>query len=489
MSELSIKTNYDADIEENADVCIIGTGAGGSVVAHHLTHADKKVVMLERGKYYSMEYLQNESLEKNLMDLYFHRGAFLTSNFSATIAQGQCVGGSTMINYGICLKMPSLVFQTWRDDYGITITQAELDAAYSEIESLYSVNDLVDEGQFHELIGQGCDVKGYSHGWMRKAIKDGKKQNSLIAFLETSNKDNLKIYANCTAESVNIQGDTINSIIATAKDGNNTYSVKINAEKIVLSAGPIASSQFLLKNEIGNRSGKVGYNVSIHPSMSVIGEFDQRIDAENDTVMAYYCNEFSALKQDKPGHMIESAFVAPSQFSLVIPGYGLENLANVREKYDYVSMAGILVHDEAVGEVSLNGNGDAILKYVLSKNDQKEMVSGLKHAAEIYFAAGAKKVITGHIVPKILENESQIDEKITEDSVGMGKILTVSAHPQGGNQMGNESSSSVVNSYCKSHDLSNLYICDASVFPTSIGVNPQLTVMAIAKIAASHIYD
>ena len=194
MSELSITKDedYDADIEEDTDVCIIGTGAGGSVVAHHLTHAGKKVVMLERGKYYSMKYLENETLEKKLMNLWKHRGAFLTSNFSATIAQGQCVGGSTMINYGICLKMPPSVFQTWRDSHGITITQEELDAAYSEIESLYSVNDLTDEGKFHELIGQGCDVKGYSHGWMRKAIKDGKKQNSLIAFLKHRTKIILK---------------------------------------------------------------------------------------------------------------------------------------------------------------------------------------------------------------------------------------------------------------------------------------------------------
>ena len=489
MSELFIKTDYVADIEENTDVCIIGTGAGGSVVAHHLTHAGKNVIMLERGNYYSMDYLQNEYLEKNLMNLWKHRGAFLTSNFSATIAQGQGVGGSTMINYGICLKMPPSVFQTWRNKYGVTITQDELDAAYSEIESLYSVNDLADEGKFHQIIGHGCDVKEYSHGWMRKGIRDGEKQNSLIAFLETANKDNLKIYANCTAESVNIEGNTINSIIATTKNEYTTHYVKINAEKIILAGGPIASSEFLLKNKIGNSSDKVGHNVSIHPSMSVIGEFDQRIDAENDTVMAYYCDEFSALKQNKPGHVIESTFVAPSQFSLVMPGFGLKNLANVKDKYDYVSMAGVLIHDEAVGKVSLNANGDPILEYVLSEKDQKEMISGLKHAAEIYFAAGAKKVITGHIIPKILENESEIEEKITEGSTGVGQILAVSAHPQGGNQMGGNSSSSVVDSHCKSHDVSNLYICDASVFPTSLGVNPQLTVMAIAKIASSHVYD
>ena len=489
MSELFIKTNYDADVEENTDVCIIGTGAGGSVAAHQLTHAGKKVIMFERGNYYSMEYLQNEPLEKNLMNLWKHRGAFLTSNFSATIAQGQCVGGSTMINYGICLRIPPSVFQTWKDTYGITITQDELDQSYSEIESLFSVNDLEGEGKFHELVGQGCDVKGYSHGWMRKAIKDGIKQNSLTAFLETANKDNLKIYANCIAESLKIQGNTIDSITGTTKNGTTTHSVKINAEKIILAAGPIASSEFLLKNKIGNSSNKVGHDVSIHPSVSVIGEFEQRINAENDTVMAYYCDEFSALKQNKPGHVIESAFVAPSQFSLVMPGFGLKNLENVKGKYDYVSMVGVLVHDEAVGKVTLNANGDPILEYTLSEKDQKEMISGLKHAAEIYFAAGARKVITGHIMPKILENESQIDKKITEDSAGVGQILAVSAHPQGGNQMGGSSSSAVVDSYCKSYDVSNLYICDASIFPTSLGVNPQLTVMAIAKIASDHIYD
>ena len=97
-------------------------------------------------------------------------------------------------------------------------------------------------------------------------------------------------------------------------------------------------------------------------------------------------------------------------------------------------------------------------------------------------------MVTGHIETTIIKNESEINEKIKSDSAGQGKILVASAHPQGGNKMGSDPNKSVVDSYCRSHDIQNLYICDASVFPTSVGVNPQLTVLMLATIAADHIY-
>ena len=97
-------------------------------------------------------------------------------------------------------------------------------------------------------------------------------------------------------------------------------------------------------------------------------------------------------------------------------------------------------------------------------------------------------MITGHIETTIIKSEDEIESKIKPDSTGQGKLLIASAHPQGGNIMGSDPAKSVVDSYCKSYDVSNLYICDASIFPTSVGVNPQLTVLMLATIAAEHMY-
>ncbi len=485
---LDVTTRYDDAVECTKDVCIIGSGAGGSVVAHELTHQGKKVAILEAGNYYDADYVNKQSREDELLNLWKHHGIFLSSNFSVNVAQGQCVGGSTMINYGICFRFPDLVRNTWRDKHGIQLTDEQIDDAYTKAEAQYGVTGIQQEGRSHEVIKEGCDALGYSSDWMQKALCGDLKQNALIAYLEKSKIENLKIYANCKAESVEKSGNTITSVNAIATDPHTKlkHNVKITAEKIVLAAGPIASSEFLLKNKLANSSGQVGKNFSLHPASSVVGVFDEDINGENSSVMAYYCDEFSARKQDKFGYMIESVFVAPSQFSIIMPSFGMQNLEEVR-KYHNVSMAGVLVHDQAVGKITLNQNQDAVLDYSLSKDDQKLMVEGIRDACRIYLKAGAKKIITGHIDPIIIQNEADIS-KIKDDSAGQGKLLIASAHPQGGNTMGEDPNKSVVNSFCKSHDISNLYICDASVFPTSVGVNPQLTVLMIATIAANNMY-
>jgi len=485
---LDVKTRYNDAVDHIADVCIIGSGAGGSAVAHELTHQGKKVTILEAGNYYDADYVNQQSREDELLNLWKHHGIFLSNNFSVNVAQGQCVGGSTMINYGICFRFPDLVRNIWRDKHGILLTDEQIDDAYTKAESQYGVTGIQQDGRSHEVIKEGCERLEYSSGWMQKALRKGMKQNALIAYLEKSKIENLNIYANCKAVSVEKSGNAITAIHAIATDPCTKlkHNVKITAEKVVLAAGPIASSEFLLKNKLANSSGQVGKNISLHPSSSVVGIFDEEINGQNSNVMAYYCDHFSARKRDKFGYMIESVFVAPSQFSIIMPSFGMQNLEYVK-KYHHVSMAGVLVHDQAVGKITLNQNQDAILDYSLSKDDQKLMVEGIREACKIYLKAGAKKIITGHIDPIIIENEADIS-KIKDDSAGQGKLLIASAHPQGGSSMGENPNKSVVNSFCKSHDISNLYICDASVFPTSVGVNPQLTVLMLATIAASNMY-
>jgi len=489
LTEIDIRTQYQNSVSEHADVCIIGSGAGGSVLAYELSKQDKKIIMLEQGGYYDIDYIEQQTKEEELLKLWKHSGVFLSRNFSVNVAQGQCIGGSTMINYGICFRMPDYVFDTWKNEHGIAITNEELKDAYEKVEDQYSVKPITNAGRSHELLKKGCEVLGYSSDWMDKAMVGDRKQNVLVAYLEKSKKENLTIFANCKAEYVVKNSGKISTIKATAIDlqTNEKHSVEVTADKIILSAGPIASSEFLLKNKIANKSGKVGKYLSVHPASSVVGLFDEKINGERGMVMAYYCDKFSARKIPDRGFMIESVFVAPSGFSLIMPSFGLKNMEYVK-KYDNVAMAGVLVHDEPVGKISLNQNEDAVLDYTLTKGDQKRMVDGIRETVRIYLKAGAKQVITGHIEPTIIHNESEIS-KITDDSAGMGKLLVASAHPQGGNRMGKNANNSVVNSYCKSYDIPNLYVCDASVFPTAVGVNPQLTVLAISTIASQHIYD
>jgi choline dehydrogenase-like flavoprotein len=183
--------------------------------------------------------------------------------------------------------------------------------------------------------------------------------------------------------------------------------------------------------------------------------------------------------------MIESVFLPPYQFTLSLPAFQYEH-KEMMHNYNHYAMAGILLQDEPMGRIMLGGPIGTIINYELSKEDSKKMIQGMEKTAKIFFAAGADHVITSHRKKTILYSEHDFP-LIDERGVGPWDINLGSAHPQGGNKMGGESSSSVVDSYCKFHGIENLFVCDASVFPTSIGVNPQLTVMAIASRVAEHI--
>jgi choline dehydrogenase-like flavoprotein len=491
MSEVIVKESLPAKQPLVSDICIIGSGAAGCVLAYELSKTGKSVVILEKGGHYSIKWIkQMENNEKELLRLWKNRGIFVSRNFSVNIAQGQCVGGSTMINYGICFEIPDAVFSDWQNNFGIAISKDELEEAYKRVKDMTNIRkiDPVHAGNSHIKLKVGCERLGISSDWMSKCyIPDQGKQSAYVAYLQKANFDNIELYPNCTADKILVKGKKVVGVTADFKKNQNEKSQKltVHAKHVIISAGPIGSSEILLQNNLSNTNRQVGKHLSIHPSSSVVAEFDEELQGDEGFAMAYYCDEYSIRKKGYPGFVIESVFVPPSQYSIVVPSFGEENRKDLKN-YNHAAMAGVLVHDEPSGVVTLNWQKDAVVDYELSKADQKKMIDGLKKAAEIFLKAGAKRVITGHIKKTEIFKMEDL-QLIDQRGSGLGSLLMASAHPQGGNRMGEDKSVSIVNSHCQSHEILNLYICDASVFPTSLGVNPQYTVMAIATLTSDYI--
>ena len=225
----------------------------------------------------------------------------------------------------------------------------------------------------------------------------------------------------------------------------------------------------------------------MHPVPFVLGDFPFEINGNQGIPMAYTLHDFGVTSGvEDGGFLIEGIFLPPLQLSLLLPvSGGLHEELMMR--YNHYAMAGVLVRDGSNGKITLTAGGLPRIDYALSPKEVDSIARGVEVICRMWFRLGASSVVTPHLSIPVLNDAIEIPDllsAIRNDPKGM---LLGSAHPQGGNRMGNDSSTCVVDSNCRVYGFRNLFVCDASVFPTAIGVNPQLTVMALATIISERV--
>jgi choline dehydrogenase-like flavoprotein len=194
------------------------------------------------------------------------------------------------------------------------------------------------------------------------------------------------------------------------------------------------------------------------------------------------------------GFMLEAVFPNLAQFAAFLPGMGSRHKELMTELPHYAA-GGILIRDTPKGQVKINQSGEPIIDYSLDAHDKRNLSNGIRKLTEIYFSAGAEKVLVTFREPLTIPREhyertpdhSIIRESIRPDNCGEDELFLGAVHPQGGNRLGIDPKSSVVDQYCIHHSVRNVVVCDASVFPTATGVNPMLTIMGVATRVAEHL--
>ena len=507
----------DADVVRNVDVCVVGSGAAGAIIAQKMAAAGKSVVLLERGGYYDGESM-NQREDDMVSLLWKNSGANFTSNLKMAVAQGSCLGGSTVINDAVCFRIPDIVVDQWNAD-GVSISKEEWNNANDEVSSVINVSKVTEEelNENAKRLRKACEmvpISGKSiteHGpnerncgpsWtdpdLESCVKCGfchlgchydTKQSMLVTYIHDAlhNTDDFTAYCNCRVDKIVYDGSVVKAVDGTFVDetGNEKYRLRINANTIIISAGSIASSNILQRSLIPNPN--IGNGLAFHPAALVMGHFNDEIYGNRGIPMSYTCHEYGVTNGvQKGGFLIESIFLPLFQMAVAIPSFATDHLAMMRE-YNNLSLAGVMIRDEPVGRVSKTFGDNPKIDYEISDSTLRDMVRGMSILAKLWFGIGADYVISPHMdIPKI-ENEDdllRLEKAVLEKPA---RLRLGSAHPQGGNRMGADSSNSVVNSDCKVHGFDNLYVCDASVFPTALGVNPQLTVMALAAMVSDKI--
>ena len=471
--------------EIQTDICIIGSGAAGAVAAYNIAkNTGKKVTILEKGKYIIPQ-KDFTNIEPEMIGMLYRDGALeLTQDYDLAILQGNCVGGSTVINNGICFRTPVPVLEEW-GKIGAKIDADKLEEYFKAVEyTLRSVSidrdpPITNEGankffsgaeklnlkpEWFETNFGTCGGSGYCN----IGCKYNRKLSMLLNYLPLAQKEGTEIIADCEVLKIRTNNDRAENIYCQNSSGKK---FSISAKQVVIAAGAIASSTILLKSGIKRN---VGTRLSFNITTPMMAEFPNAINSFDGVQMCCY------IKGD--GYLVETTFNPPGTSALIMQGW-FEKLNERMKNYTHYATAAPVVGSEPNGKIKFNLFGQTVVDYKINDGDFKRLKEGMKTLCRIFLAANADCVLPSSYDDLVIKSEQDltlIDNLIKKPE----DISMSSAHPQGGNPLSDNKDIGAVDTNFRVHGYNNLYVCDASIFPTGVMVNPQLSIMGIANYAA-----
>jgi choline dehydrogenase-like flavoprotein len=467
------------------DTLIVGSGAAGSILAYRFAEAGRRVLVLERGPHVDPRRFTDDEVDQYLR-LYNEGALQLATNFSLQVLQGMCVGGGTTINNALCLSPPGPVLDAWAQ-HGLD--RGALESAIGEIRSWLGVSPIRPETttvaakRFATAVGElglpgrlelmEANITGacVGTGYCNIGCAYGGKKAALDAVLPwAQQRYGLDVLPDVEVERIMRKGDRAIGVVGVHASGEK---VSVTADEVVVAAGPIGSSFLLQRSGIGGDAVGQGLHFNINSPLTT--DFPDRVDSFAGIQMSHAY----VAPGEPPGYLVETWFNPPATQALAMPGWFDRHFENM-SRYRHMACAGVLVGTTTPGRVKPTPKGPEI-EYTASAADRRRMVDGLKVAGRIWLQAGARRVMPATFAwqeYRTAQSLNGLDTAVRET----GDLLMTSAHPQGGNALG-----TVVDGDFRVRDFKNLYLCDASVFPSSVHVNPQLTVMGMAQHAARRI--
>jgi choline dehydrogenase-like flavoprotein len=493
------------DLVESADVCVIGSGAGGAVAAAELATGGRSVVVLEQGHHWTREdFTQRE--DEMLPKLFEEAGLRQSTDGAYTILQGRSVGGSTVHNLCYAFRAPDPILRVWREEHGLKeLTPEALAPSFQRVERNLRVKQILESelNALNRIIRAGAQKLGYS-GFVARHNREGcigagycilgcaydAKQSMLITYVPRASAAGARIYANARAERIEAEGGRVRRVLGSVvdEDGRARGSVEVRANVVVLAAGAVASPDLLLRSRLANGSGQVGRNLHLHPSVMLAGFMEEPVHAYRGIPQSYYIDQFIDLERDPHrGYILMPIAGFPVLTGVNLPGFGRAHFAQLARFSRMVGLLALL-HDRSGGRVE---SGRSLAKpsisYRMEESDRSQLSEALVHIAKVLFAGGAKSVLAPYWREPFELGPGDDLAVLERRGVREGEIGLASTHPQSTCRMGADPGTSVVNAWGESHEVPGLFIADMSVFPTSLGAPPQLTTAALADRTASHI--
>lgn len=495
--------DHDGDLTLDTDVVVIGSGAGGAVVACQLAEAGQRVVVLEEGGHYPPERYGKMRPSESMRHLWRDGGLTFAIGQGDTpminVMMGQCVGGSSVLTGGVCFRIPGPVLEEWAKDHGLTdLTEEKMEACHRAVERDVHVEEVPAHmrSRSTQLFLEGADRLGVETKPLRRNTKGcngcgrcnfgcphGAKMSVDITYLPRALAAGAELVSDCRVERILHKGGRAVGVAGRFLQGPRRKPagrVVVHARRVVVAAGSYASALLLMDNGIGVRSGQVGKNLTLHPGFRVMARFDEPVEGWKGSLQSAYSDAFEHDRITMVG-----LFVPPGVLAATMPGVGRAHAARAATVPNLAIFGG-MIHDDAGGRIS-RVLGKPVMTYRMSARDRAVVPTLMRRMAEIYFAAGAREVF----LPILGLGGIQADQLagLDLDHVKGSQLEASSQHPLGTCRMGTSPKSSVVDPHGESWDLKELYVADGSVLPTSLGVNPQLSIMTMAMRTAWHLRD
>lgn len=481
-------------LEDDAGFVVIGTGAGGATAARVLAGAGREVIMLEEGPAIPPSERPRELLPA--MEKTFRKfGATLTKGpLPFPVLQGRLVGGSTAINSGIIWRLPEYISKDWRETHGLPwlADDAALAAAFDHIEKDLNVGPTAREvmGENSLLLEKGAKTLGYDGiptnrnapgcegtGMCLQGCEKGYRQGMDVSYVPMALKAGARLHALCRATRVRFSRGRAVGVEGHVVDPQTRLPVGrfyMHARQGVIVAGGAIQTPVLLRNS--GLKGMVGEMFQAHPGGPVIGRFADPVDMVFGATQGYQVPFFDR------GFKLESLSLPPEMLATRLPGTGhewQERLANLQ----HFAQWAVMVRMKARGRVRPGGETAAI-HYAPDQGDLETFRTGVATAARIMFAAGATEVYHGLGGRKeVLTSMEEVD-LLEAGPIKPRQVHLVATHLFGSARAGTNPKTSVVDERLEHHDKKGLFVMDASVFPTNIGVNPQHSIQGIIWRAA-----
>ncbi|HVU01590.1 MAG TPA: GMC family oxidoreductase [Polyangiaceae bacterium] len=496
-------SRLDRDFEESADVVVVGSGAGGAVVAAHLAEAGRRVIVLEEGPHVSAERYGKMRPSETLRHLWRDGGLTMAVGIGNSpvinVMMGECVGGSSVLTGGVCFRTPDSVLDHWAKDFGLReLAPREMEAYFDDVERAVHVEEVPESmrSRSTKLFALGAERLGRPVSPIRRNTKDchgcgrcnfgcpeGAKQSVDLTYLKRATAAGATVLADFHVERLVLRGATVKGVSGRIRNGENrapSGRFTIHAKRVVLAAGAYCTPLLLERAGVGKQSGQVGRNLTLHPSFRVMARFDEPVEGWKGALQAAYSDAFEHERI-----IFTGMFVPPGVLAATMPGIADDQGARA-ELIPHLAVFGGMVHDDGGGRVT-SLFGHRVLTYRLSPEDSDATSKILRRLAETFFAAGAREVFLPILGLGPVDADAL--RRLDLDRVPRRRLECSSQHPLGSARMGVSPEHAVVDPAGKCYELDGLYVADGSVVPTSLGVNPQETIMAMATRIAWKLRD